>query len=83
MPIAERPVSVGICDSCGTLKYGDPAGEGPDGFSGRVTQTADGRAGERVDWFACKQSHVGPAVRAALNAAKDAALDAARTEQRP
>jgi len=69
MAIAERQVSVGVCDSCGTLKYGEPGGEGPDGFAGRVRHTVVGRAGDYVDWFACKQSHVGPAVRAALDAA--------------
>ena len=67
MVMMKQAVTIGVCDSCGALQYGSPNGEGPNGFTGQVTHTVDGEAGKPVDWFACKRSHVGPAIRAVLD----------------
>jgi len=69
MAIAEQQVTVGICDLCGARRHGTPGGAGPEGYAGTVTSTANGETRDPVAWFACRSTHIGPGVRAALDAA--------------
>jgi len=69
MAIAEQQVTVGVCDACQARRHGIPGGSGPEGYAGTVTYTAGGQTRDLVAWFACRRTHIGPAVRAALDAA--------------
>ncbi len=54
---------------CQARRHGVPGGAGPEGYAGTVTYTAGGQTRDLVAWFACRRTHIGPAVRAALDAA--------------
>jgi len=68
-PLAETAQMMTGCDSCRAVRHGAPDGSGPDGYAGTVTYTAGGTTRDMVAWFACRRTHIGPAVRAALDAA--------------
>jgi len=69
MGLSMESIETGICDQCGARRYGTPGGAAPDGFAGTVIDQATGHARDPVAWFACRRTHIGPAVRAALDAA--------------
>jgi hypothetical protein len=60
------------CDApgCPTMHHIQLAHEEPPGFSGTVTDAADGI---KAQWYACESGHIGRAVLAAVERAREEA----------
>ena len=66
-----RQVDVSECDACGKRSYTELDDTPAAGFYGTVREVTPDYGGADIAWHACRESHIGQAVKKAMTAYKD------------